>query len=154
MIYPKIGLIIGSFTFFSAIIIRPFTEIFFTNKFGRKKVLVVSILICLLSTLGYYIGTSFVLALSIRILHGFGFGLAVTILSTLAAEIIPKDRRGEGMGMIGNGTTIALALSPFAGMWLFNSYNPIILFGVAGLSLLVFLSCVSFISFSRKCGQF
>ncbi|WP_342046664.1 MFS transporter [Bacillus sp. OTU530] len=144
----KIGLIIGSFTF-SAIIIRPFTEIF-TNKFGRKKVLVVSILICLLSTLGYYIGTSFILALSIRILHGFGFGLAVTILSTLAAEIIPKDRRGEGMGMIGNGTTVALALSPFAGMWLFNSYNPIILFGVAGLSLLVFLSCVSFISFPES----
>lgn len=144
----QIGFIIGSFTF-SAIIIRPFTEIF-TNKFGKKKVLVVSILICLLSTLGYYIGTSFILALSIRILHGFGFGLAVTILSTLAAEIIPRERRGEGMGMIGNGTTIALALSPFVGMWLFNSYDPIVLFGIAGVSLLVFLSCVSFISFPES----
>lgn len=141
----QIGFIIGSFTF-SAIIIRPFTEVF-TNKFGKKRVLIVSILVCLLSTLGYYIGTNFALALSIRILHGFGFGLAVTILSTLAAEIIPRERRGEGMGMIGNGTTIALALSPFVGMWLFNSYDPIVLFGIAGVSLLVFLACVSFISF-------
>ncbi|MBT2725824.1 MFS transporter [Bacillus sp. ISL-75] len=144
----QIGLIIGSFTF-SAIIIRPFTE-FFTNKFGKKKTLVVSILICLISSLGYYFGTNFILALSIRILHGFGFGLAVTILSTLAAEIIPKQRRGEGMGMLGNGTTIALALSPFVGIWLFNSYNPIILFGTAGVSLLIFLFCISFISFPER----
>lgn len=144
----QIGLIIGSFTF-SAIIIRPFTEVF-TNNFGKKRVLIVSILICLISTLGYYFGTNFILALSIRILHGFGFGLAVTILSTLAAEIIPKERRGEGMGMIGNGTTIALALSPFVGMWLFNSYDPFILFVIAGVSLLIFLSCICFISFPES----
>ncbi|MGM0875663.1 MAG: MFS transporter [Bacillota bacterium] len=144
----QIGVIIGSFTF-SAIIIRPFTEIF-TDKFGKKKVLFVSILICLISTLGYYFGTSFSLALSIRILHGFGFGLAVTILSTLAAEIIPKDKRGEGMGMIGNGTTVALALSPFAGLWLFHSFHPLLLFVTAGVSLLIFLSCVCFISFPER----
>ncbi len=144
----QIGLIIGSFTF-SAIIIRPFTE-FFTDKFGKKNVLIGSILICLISTLGYYYGTNFSLALSIRILHGFGFGLAVTILSTLAAEIIPKDRRGEGMGMIGNGTTVALALSPFIGLWLVNSYDPFILFVIAGISLLIFLSCICFISFPEK----
>lgn len=37
----QIGFIIGSFTF-SAIIIRPFTEVI-TRKFGKKKTLVVSI---------------------------------------------------------------------------------------------------------------
>lgn len=144
----QIGVIIGSFTF-SAIIIRPFTEIF-TDKYGKKKVLIVSILICLISTLGYYFGTSFIPALTVRILHGFGFGLAVTILSTLAAEIIPKDKRGEGMGMIGNGTTIALAISPFAGLWLFDSFHPVLLFVTAGISLLIFLSCVCFISFPER----
>lgn len=144
----QIGLIIGSFTF-SAILIRPFTEIF-TDKFGKKNVLIGSIFICLVATLGYYIGTNFILAISIRILHGFGFGLAVTILSTLAAEIIPKERRGEGMGMIGNGTTVALALSPFIGLWLFNSYDPFLLFVVAAVSLLVFLTCICFITFPEK----
>lgn len=144
----QIGIIIGSFTF-SAIIIRPFTEVF-TNKYGKKKVLVVSILICIFSTLGYYFGTTFSLGLSIRILHGFGFGLAVTILSTLAAEIVPKEKRGEGMGMIGNGTTVALALSPFAGLSLFNSFHPSILFVVAGVSLVIFLTCVCFITFPEN----
>jgi len=144
----QIGIIIGSFTI-STIIIRPFTEIL-TNKFGKKKTLVVSILICLLSTLGYFIGTNFILAFAIRVFHGLGFGLAVTILSTLAAEIIPKKRRGEGMGMLGNGTTIALAISPFVGMWLFHSYNPIVLFGTAGVSLLIFLFCISFITFPES----
>lgn len=147
----QIGAIIGSFTF-SAILIRPFTEIF-TNRFGKKNVLIVSILICLISTLGYYYGTTFSLAISIRILHGFGFGLAVTILSTLAAEIIPKERRGEGMGMIGNGTTLALALSPFVGLWLLESFHPFILFAIAGVSLLIFLTCVCFIQFPKKVEQ-
>jgi predicted MFS family arabinose efflux permease len=104
----------------------------------------------LVATLGYYLGTNFAIALSIRIFHGFGFGLAVTILSTLAAEIIPKEKRGEGMGMIGNGTTVAMALSPFVGLWLFNSFNPFILFVVAGISLVIFLICVLFISFPES----
>jgi len=52
--------------------------------------------------------------------------------------------------MLGNGTTIALALSPFAGMWLINSYNSIILFATAGVSLVLFLTCVSFISFPES----
>jgi MFS family permease len=144
----QIGIIIGSFTF-SAIIIRPFTE-FFTDRFGKKNVLIASILICLISTLGYYVATSFILAFSVRILHGFGFGLAVTILSALAAEIVPKERRGEGMGMIGNGTTVALALSPFAGLWLFDSFHPFILFIIAGISLVIFLTCICFISFPEN----
>ncbi|MBS4201593.1 MFS transporter [Bacillus sp. FJAT-49732] len=144
----QIGLVIGSFTF-SAVFIRFFTEIF-TSRFGRKKVLVTSILICLISTLGYYIANSFYLALSLRIFHGFGLGLSITILTTLAAEIIPNERRGEGIGMIGNGTTIALAISPFVGLWLINSYDPIILFITAGASVLLFLVCVSFISFPEN----
>ncbi|MBS4220963.1 MFS transporter [Bacillus sp. FJAT-49711] len=144
----QIGLIIGSFTF-SAVFIRFFTETF-TNRFGKKKVLVASILICLISTLGYYIANSFYFALSLRIFHGCGLGLSITILTTLAAEIIPNERRGEGIGMIGNGTTIALAISPFVGMWLIESYNPIVLFITASASILLFLLCVSFISFPES----
>lgn len=144
----EIGLVLGSFTF-SAVAVRPFTTAL-TDRWGRKPVLLGAILICLSATLGYYAAHSFWLALSLRILHGFGLGLSITILTTLAAELIPSERRGEGMGMIGNGTTIALAISPFAGMWLIRAYDPVVLFIVAGGSAALYLLCVCFLSFPAQ----
>lgn len=40
------------------------------------------------------------------------FELATTYFATLVAEVIPKERRGEGMGYFGVGETVAVSVGP------------------------------------------
>lgn len=57
------------------------------------------------------------LLIIIRILHGAAFGLTSTATGTIVADIIPHDRRGEGIGYYALSTTIAAAIGPFLGMY-------------------------------------
>jgi predicted MFS family arabinose efflux permease len=76
----------------------------------------------------YYWATSVPLAMGVRLLQGAGLGLATTLLTTLASQVIPASRLGEGMGYLGLGTTLALAIGPFFGVWLMNTYGFLVLF--------------------------
>lgn len=125
----QIGLIMGSFTF-SAILIRLFTARG-VNKLGKKNFLVAGILISLLATAFYYWATTVTLSLSVRILHGFGFGIATTMYATIVSDIIPSSRRGEGMGYFGLGTTVMMALAPALGVWVADFYGFSVLFSIA-----------------------
>ena len=117
----QVGLITGIFVF-SAIFIRLFTDLGI-KKFGKRYCLFIGIITSFLSVAGYYLWTSVSGLLAIRIIHGIGFGIATTFYATLAADIIPAARCGEGMGYFGLGTTIAMAVAPAAGIWLMNDYG-------------------------------
>jgi len=88
---------------------------------------------CGLAVILYYWATNSYLAMGVRFLQGAGFGLATTLLTSLASQAIPPSRMGEGMGYLGLGTTLALALGPFFGVWLMNTWGFLILFLVVGL---------------------
>lgn len=140
----QVGLITGVFVF-SAIFIRLFTD-WGIEKFGKKYCLFIGIIISFLSVAGYYLWTSAGGLLAIRIVHGLGFGIATTFYATLAADIIPASRCGEGMGYFGLGTTMAMAVAPAAGIWLMNSYGFGAVFLVSALCQVHALLGVSFCS--------
>jgi predicted MFS family arabinose efflux permease len=71
--------------------------------------------------------------MGVRLLQGAGLGLATTLLTSLASQAIPPARMGEGMGYLGLGTTLALALGPFFGVWLMNTWGFPTLFLVVSL---------------------
>ncbi|MFR9567154.1 MAG: MFS transporter, partial [Rikenellaceae bacterium] len=50
---------------------------------------------------------------------------------TLAIDVIPGKRRGEGIGYFGVAYSVAMALAPMAGVWLYNSFSVDMVFGVA-----------------------
>ncbi|QDR83152.1 MFS transporter [Sporomusa termitida] len=127
----QVGLIAGIFVF-SAIFIRLFTD-WGIKKFGKRYCLFIGITISFLSVAGYYLWLSVGGLLAIRIIHGIGFGIATTFYATLAADIIPVSRCGEGMGYFGMGTTMAMAVAPAAGIWLMNSYGFGAVFFVSAL---------------------
>ncbi len=139
-----IGIIMGIFTI-SAILIRPFSDSFPKN-IDKKKLLLIGGWICLFSTLGYYLSPTVTTILITRILHGFGFGLATTLLATIATGLIPKERMGEGMGYFGLGSTIAMSLGSFLGIWILNSLKFMGLFSFAVLELvaaIIFMHLIS-----------
>ncbi len=117
----QVGLVTGIFML-SAIIIRPFAGILAT-KFDKKLLLILGILTIGLSTGAYYLSSSISTLLLIRLIHGAGFGLVTTYFATLAAEIIPKDRRGEGIGYFGVGETVAISVGPMIGIMTLELYD-------------------------------
>ncbi|MCY8235426.1 MFS transporter [Priestia endophytica] len=129
----QVGLITGAFMF-SAILIRPFTGLL-THKFNKKYLLLIGIGISAICTGAYYLSTDIYILLIIRLIHGMGFGIASTFFATIAAENIPSDRRGEGMGYFGVGETVAISLGPLLGITILQSSNFITLF-IGGMVLL------------------
>ncbi|WP_010278173.1 MFS transporter [Paenibacillus senegalensis] len=135
----QVGLVTGVFML-SAILIRPFAGIL-AAKFDKKMLLILGIAIMALSTGAYYLANHITTLLIIRLIHGAGFGLATTYFATLAAEIIPKDRRGEGIGYFGVGETVAISVGPMIGIMTLELFDFLRLFlgGMAVLLLAVIM---------------
>ncbi|MCK9907285.1 MFS transporter, partial [Frankia sp. Cpl3] len=58
----------------------------------------------------------------------------------MASDMIPAQRRGEGMGYFGLSSNLAMALGPLIGIWLMTSYGFGLLFLVSSvLSILALL---------------
>lgn len=135
----EIGIITGIFGF-SAIFIRLFTDAG-VRKFGKKKCLYLGLLCSFLATLSYDMFTSVYSLIAARILHGIGFGLSTTFAAALVADVIPAQRRGEGIGYFGLGSTVAMAVAPALGVMLLTDFSANILFFTS--MIVTFLSAVS-----------
>ena len=130
----SVGLVVGLFTF-SAVLIRPFVG-YALDVYGRKSLFLLGMLVFLLCVLAYIWVPSLLILFSIRFLHGFGWGLTSTSASTVASDIIPKSRIGEGMGYYGLASTIAMALAPALGLYIIKEFDFSILFLLSALMIL------------------
>ncbi|MDO3661815.1 MFS transporter [Bacillus sp. C28GYM-DRY-1] len=130
----QVGLVTGIFMI-SAIAIRPFAGVL-AKRFNKKYLLIFGIVISACSTGAYYLASDVSVLLLIRLIHGAGFGLATTYFATIAAEIIPKERRGEGIGYFGVGETIAVSVGPMIGIIALELYDFERLF-LGGMSILL-----------------
>ncbi|WP_074600100.1 MFS transporter [Sediminibacillus halophilus] len=138
-----VGLITGVFMV-SAILIRPFAG-YLLKLVNKKYLLIFGIIINAISTGMYYFADNVNTLLIIRLVHGLGFGLATTYFATLVAEIIPKERRGEGMGYFGVGETVAISIGPMIGISIleFFEFSHLFLGGLAVLLLAAFLAALT-----------
>ncbi|MEK4303518.1 MFS transporter [Oceanobacillus sp. FSL K6-0251] len=136
----QVGIVTGIFML-SAILTRPFAGLL-ASKMDKKFLLILGILINALATGAYYLSSDITTLLIIRLFHGAGFGLITTYFATLAAEIIPKKRLGEGIGYFGMGETIAISVGPMIGILTLELYDfqRLFLGGMAVLILAVIMA--------------
>jgi len=130
-----IGLIIGTLTV-SAVLTRPFTSIIMLFM-DKKYILIISVTICMLATGSYMLSSGLLILFLFRVIHGVGFGFATVYYMTLAAESLPNDRMGEGMGYLGIGESVCLSLGPLIGVSLLYAYGFNALFASSSVILLV-----------------
>ncbi len=109
------GLIIFLFTV-SALVSRPFSGKL-ADEWGRVPVMVLGALVSSLAALFYPFASSIWLFFAIRLFHGFSTGFKPTGTAAYVADIIPSDRRGAAMGIVGFasnlGTALGSAVGPF-----------------------------------------
>lgn len=98
---------------------------------GAKKMLTISLAVFLVATILYFTASSLTLLLIIRFIHGVSFGFASTATGTIVAQTLPASRRGEGMGYFAMSTNLAMAIGPFIGLTISNTFSYSIVFSVA-----------------------
>ncbi|MBM7600777.1 MFS family permease [Virgibacillus halotolerans] len=133
-----IGLIIGIFTF-SALIFRPYAGKLLESK-GRQFVYMLGLAVFVFSVGSYAFIVSIGFLLMMRVVQGIGWGFSTTATSTIATDLIPPKRRGEGMGYFGLSGNLALAFGPALGLTLVGVISFTSLFLICGgLGLVAFL---------------
>ncbi|WP_404455993.1 MFS transporter [Oceanobacillus kapialis] len=111
-----IGIIVGIFTF-SALLLRPYAGHALDSK-GRQFVYMTGLAIFVISVASFSFITSIAVLLLMRVVQGVGWGFSTTATGTIATDLIPEKRRGEGMGYFGLSGNIALAFGPALGLQL------------------------------------
>lgn len=137
------GLAVGIFviaTLLARIVIGKYLD-----RIGRKRVLIVSLIVFLVITLLHFEANSLMFLMIIRFIHGAAFGVISTTAGAVVADLIPDERRGEGTGYFAMSMNLAMAIGPFLGMILsqYTGFKTIFLvgsiFSVVGFIATLFL---------------
>ena len=110
------------------------------DTIGRKKVLMIGLVLLTFITPLYFFNLGIFVLIITRFFHGVAIGFAGTATGTVVAQMIPRTRKGEGIGYFSMSIALAAAFGPFIGLYLsqYVSYQVIFTFClVLGLISLV-----------------
>ena len=121
------GLITGIYSL-TAFISRLYIGTLLDRK-SRTSILLVGLSVMLLITVSYNtVAYSVILLLLLRALHGVGWSTVTTSTSTIASDLIPANRRSEGMGFFGISISVAMVIGPGLGLYIMEHYSYTLLF--------------------------
>lgn len=138
----KTGIVLASYAI-AILLIRPFSG-YIVDMFSRKKILLISFVCYVLIFFGYFGATAnglFIVAeslfnaswdfyamtiglfIAVRFLHGIAWGMSTVSSSTLAIDVVPSERRAEGIGYYGTFMNVAMAIGPFIAIYIYHEYG-------------------------------
>ncbi len=110
----QIGVIVGGFGFVP-LVLRPFVGRW-SDRGHRKRLQRIGILTMALSTVLMVLSEDVISLFVLRVGQGIGMALFPTAAASLAAELAPSARRGEGLGYFGMATSSAQMITPALGV--------------------------------------
>ncbi len=116
------------------------------EKSGQKRMLCLGLISSLAVTLLYFVVDNLLLLYGVRFLHGAAFGITTSAAATIAANIIPQERRGEGLGYFMLSVTLGNAIGPFLGMFIYQHASYDIVFGTSTAAAILSLAIGAFTS--------
>jgi MFS family permease len=123
-----VGILTALFTL-TAMLVRPFSGMA-VDRFDKKRIYFIGVLLLCVSFIGYIIFKPIPGIVFARLIHGVGWGLTTTAISTLASDIIPLPRMGEGIGYFTASSVVAMSIGPILGLEILNGLGAGVLFGV------------------------
>ncbi len=124
----------------AALLARPFSGQL-ADHIGRIPVMIIGPLVCVILGIFYPWATTVWGFLVLRFFHGFSTGFKPTGTSAYLGDIVPANKRGEAMGILGVAGGIGMAGGPLIGGWLSKAVSLNAVFytssAVALLSILV-----------------
>lgn len=149
------GLALSSLTA-AAIISRPITG-FYLDKYGRKLIFLGGIVLFMIPTAIYLKMIPVVMLVAFRFVQGLGWGIGHTASGTVALDIIPRERLGEGLGIYSLANSISMSCAPAIALWLINNYSFELLFLVCLIItaiILIFVLSIRYPKIERQASDF
>ncbi|WP_394297941.1 MFS transporter [Gordoniibacillus kamchatkensis] len=135
----QIGLVLTVYVI-AAVLLRPLAGRW-ADRFGKKKIAVVSLALFLACTVMYFGARSLPLLLVLRTLHGGSYGMASTAAGAVAADLVPASRKGEGIGYYSMFMSLAMVVGPFVGLTVTAHSSFTVLFAMCCAFSLLSLLC-------------
>jgi len=112
------GMFLGFLTYASALS-APVTGAV-ADRVGRRRTLIVASLAIAALTFGYGFGTSYRVLLALALAHGVFWSGLLSASSAYMMDLIPAERRAEGIGYWGMFTVFSTAFGPTLGLWVYE----------------------------------
>lgn len=96
---------------------------FFMGKYSTRKLFFTSMGLFMVGTLFAAAASNFGFLLVGRIVQASGAGIMIPLMQTVLLTIIPFERRGAAMGIVGLVISFAPAIGPALGGWLVEYYS-------------------------------
>lgn len=117
----KTGIVLASYAI-ALIFVRPFSG-FLVDRFPRKRMLLIGFVGYVLVFFGYFWATTVLLFVLVRFMHGLTWGLSTVSSSTLTIDVVPSERRAEGVGFYATAMNVAMATGPFIAIHIYHYYS-------------------------------
>lgn len=114
----QVGVVLAAYTI-ASVIIRPISG-FALDKFGRRTVFLLALVVYTGLFAGYLVAFSIVSLIALRFAQGMTWGVTTISGSTIAVDIIPTAKRGEGIGYFALSTTMGMSVGPVVGAFIIH----------------------------------
>ena len=133
---------IGAAVFSGAAIVGRLVSGPLSDRRGRLITIVAGEVVMLAGVIGAAVSANLDLIMLWRTLQGLGFSAVTTAAATAAADVLPVERLGEGIGYYGLGQALAMSVGPAIAIALVSTDSPENLFwGLSIAALLSFFFC-------------
>lgn len=128
------GIVLASYSV-SCILMRPISG-YMLDVFRQRPLFLLGYCVFTILFCGYAFSAVLGTFIVFRVAHGAAFGLTSVSGNTIASEIVPQRRMGEGLGYYGLSNTLAMCVGPMSGLALLGRISYDILF------ILLFALCL------------
>lgn len=139
----KVGIVLSSYTI-ATLLARLFSG-YLVDRYSRKRLLMISLLLYACTFGGYMLVTTVMAFVVLRFIHGMTWGITSVSSNTVAIDIIPSARRGQGIGYYGFCANLSMALAPWVATEIYDAWGYYVLIGCCLLCGFASLTVASFI---------
>jgi MFS family permease len=122
----QVGVVVGTYTI-ASVLVRPFSG-FALDRFGRRTIFLSALLIYSLLFSGYLVAGTIMSIILLRFAQGLTWGFTTVSGSTIAVDIIPVPKRGQGIGYFALSTTLGMSVGPVIGLFICHQWGYVPMF--------------------------
>jgi MFS family permease len=107
------------------------------QRYGYRTVLIAGAVLLGVPALALLSPGPLVIVVAVSAVRGVGFGLSTVAMAALTAELLPPERRGEGLGLYGVVDSAPAIVALPSGVWLAGHLGFAVVIGVTVVTALV-----------------
>ncbi len=116
------------------------------NRLGSPPVLALGLTLLGAPALLLLASGRVAIIVAVSLVRGLGFGLLMVVTSTLVASLVPRERRGEAVGLSGVVCCVPGVVALPSGVWLAGHFGYSVVIGIAAVAALAPLAAVPWLS--------